>query len=135
MRKPRVSLNRRAVLRGGAGLIAAMTIGRGALAQVAAPAIVTSDKARPQMPLGVQSGDILDDRAMVWSKTDRPARLIVDWSTQVSFKDARRVVGPAALDIGDFTARVDLTEHPPGQQIFYRAMFQDLGDLKTLSAP
>ncbi len=28
-----------------------------------------------------------------------------------------------------------LTELPAGEQIFYRAMFQDLGDLKTLSAP
>ena len=135
MRKVRVSLNRRALLRGGAGLVAATTLGRGALAQIAAPAIVTSDRGRPEMPLGVQSGDILDDRAMVWSKTDRPARLIVDWSTTESFRDARRVVGPAALDISDYTARVDLTGLPAGEQIFYRAMFQDLGDLKTLSAP
>jgi alkaline phosphatase D len=72
---------------------------------------------------------------MVWSKTDRPARLVVEWSTSESFRDVRRVVGPAALDISDFTARIDLTELPPGEQIFYRAMFQDLGDLKTWSAP
>jgi alkaline phosphatase D len=135
MRKVRVSLNRRALLRGSAGLVAATALGRGALGQIAAPAIVTADKARPEMPLGVQSGDILDDRAMVWSKTDRPARLIVEWSTTEGFRDARRVVGPAALDVSDFTARVDLTELPPGEQIFYRAMFQDLGDLKTMSAP
>src|SRR5271165_5182287 len=117
MPKLRVSLNRRALLRGGAGLVSATTLGRGALAQIAAPAVVTSDKMRPGMPLGVQSGDILDDRAIVWSKTDRPARLIVEWSTTESFQNPRRVVGPAALDVADFTARVDLTELPPGEQI------------------
>jgi alkaline phosphatase D len=128
-------MNRRAVLRGGAGLVAASALGCGARAQIAAPAVVTSDKMRPAIPFGVQSGDILDDRAVVWSKTDRPARLWVEWSTSESFKDARRVAGPAALDVSDFTARVDLTGLPPGEQVFYRATFQDLADLKTLSAP
>jgi alkaline phosphatase D len=44
-------------------------------------------------------------------------------------------VGPAALETTDYTARVDLAGLPPGERIFYRAMFQDLGDLKTLSEP
>lgn len=133
MRKTIGSLSRRRFIGGGLALGAAAGLGRAARAQ--APAVVTSDKMRPTMPLGVQSGDILDDRAIVWSKTDRPARLIVEWSTSEDMRNARRVVGPAALDVSDFTARVDLTQLPAGEPIFYRAMFQDLGDLKTLSAP
>ncbi|MBV8167380.1 MAG: alkaline phosphatase D family protein, partial [Alphaproteobacteria bacterium] len=134
-------LSRRTLLRAGtrigAGVVATAALPRGAFAQAPAPmpAVVTSDRTRPQMPLGVQSGDMAGDRAVVWSKTDRPARLMVEWSTTESFRNPHRVVGPAALEIDDFTARIDLTGLPSGQQIFYRAMFQDLGDLKTLSAP
>ena len=56
----------------------------------------------------------------MWSRTDRPARLLVEWATSDTFRDATRIVGPAALAESDFTARVDLTGLPAGQQIFYR---------------
>src|SRR5258706_10977981 len=130
-------VSRRAVVRSGArlgaGAVAAAVLARTGFAQ--APAVVTSDRTRPQMPLGVQSGDMAGDRAVVWSKTDRPARLTVEWSTTESFRNAHRIVGPAALEIDDFTARVDLSGLPPGQQIFYRAMFQDLPAPTTPTAP
>ncbi len=100
-----------------------------------APAVVTPDRLRPQIPYGVQSGDVSGERAIIWSRSDRPARLVVEWATSDSFRDARRVVGPAALAPGDFTARVDLTDLPLGQQIFYRVRFQDLGDGKIWSEP
>jgi alkaline phosphatase D len=44
-------------------------------------------------------------------------------------------MGPAALPESDFSARVDLAGLPPGQDIFYRAIFQDLADPKILSVP
>ncbi|WP_199320340.1 alkaline phosphatase [Leptolyngbya sp. FACHB-261] len=50
-------------------------------------------------------------------------------------RNARRIVGPEALDSSDFTARVDLTGLPAGQQIFYRVSFQDLADSSLTSAP
>ncbi len=108
---------------------------RAALAQAQAPAIVTPDKARPQMPYGVMSGDVTDNRAMVWSRTDRPARMIVDVSTTEAMADARRIVGPAALEVSDFTARVDLGGLAPGQTHFYRVQFQDLANPKVYSVP
>src|SRR5690349_3417761 len=40
-----------------------------------APAIVASESSRPQMPSGIQFGDPLSDRVMVWSRADRTARL------------------------------------------------------------
>jgi alkaline phosphatase D len=100
-----------------------------------APAIVTSDGARPSSAFGVTAGDVDGDRAIVWSRTDRPARLIVEYATTESLKDAKKIVGPAALDVTDFTARVDLTGLPAGQRIFYRASFQSLADLKVMSEP
>ena len=96
MARMRISgaLSRRGLLRNGAGLIAAAALPRVGAAQ--APAVVTSDKNRPAMPLGVQAGDVRGERTIVWSKTDRPARLIVEWSTHESFRDVRRVAGPPA---------------------------------------
>ena len=44
-------------------------------------------------------------------------------------------MGPAALPESDFSARVDLAGLPPGQDILYRVIFQDLADPKILSAP
>jgi alkaline phosphatase D len=103
--------------------------------QSGAPGIITRDEARPGVPCGVASGDVAGGQAIVWSRTDRPARLIVEYSTTASFEETRRVVGPAALETSDFTARVNLTDLPAGQRISYRVLFQDLGDLRLFSAP
>jgi alkaline phosphatase D len=95
----------------------------------------TSDASRPAMPWGVQSGDVTPSTAVIWSATDRPARMLVEYSTDERFGGARRLVGPAALPDTGYTAKVVLTDLPPGRDMFYRVVFQDLGDLKTLSAP
>lgn len=129
-------LRRRAFLWSTAKAAGGLALGSAAqriLAQ--APAIVVSDAARPQVPSGVQAGDVRGDRAIVWSRTDRPARMAVEWATSESFADARRITGPAALDVTGHTARVELTALPPGQRIVYRVSFQDLGDLRTWSLP
>ena len=83
----------------------------------------------------MQSGDVTGDRAILWSKTDRPARLIVEYATDDAFRNPRRLRGPAALAESDFTARVDLTGLPSGQEIFYRVTFEDLADGKLMSVP
>jgi alkaline phosphatase D len=73
------------------------------------------------------------DRAVIWSRSDIPARMIVEYSTTESFQNARRVVGPAAIESTDFTTRVDLAEPPTGQKIFYRVTFQSPDDAKVFS--
>jgi alkaline phosphatase D len=128
-------IGRRGLFVNGLALGAALTAPRLAPAQVTAPAVVTSDRDRPQTPHGVMSGDAMSDRAVVWSRTDRPARMLVEWSTSDTFANAVQVRGPHALEPGDFTARVDLQGLPPGQDVFYRVSFLDLGDLRTASAP
>jgi alkaline phosphatase D len=100
-----------------------------------APAIISAQGARPQMPQGVAAGDIAAGRAIVWSRADRAARMFVEYSTTESFRDIRRVRGPAALDTADFTARTVLTALPAGQRIFYRVLFQDLEDIRNWSEP
>ena len=100
-----------------------------------APAIVRAEGSLPRITHGVAAGDVQNGRAVVWSRADRPARLFVEYSTTESFRNARRVPGPAALDASDFTARVVLTDLPAGQRIFYRATFQSLADPRAFSQP
>lgn len=84
----------------------------------AAPAIIAAPRARPQMLDGVQSGDVTDDRALIWSRCDRPGRLIVEWDTRSRFGNPRRMVS-SVTDAGrDFTACVDLRGLPADQSIF-----------------
>ncbi|HKQ75036.1 MAG TPA: alkaline phosphatase D family protein [Blastocatellia bacterium] len=100
-----------------------------------APAIIISDKARPAATFGAQCGDVTANRAVIWSRSDKAARMIVEYSTTESFQNARRVIGPAAIEPTDFTARVDLSDLPAGQKIFYRVTFQSLDNAKGASEP
>ena len=115
-----------AALGSGAAFAAGLVPGRAAWAQTAG---------RPGVPYGVQSGEVGADRAVVWSATDRPARMLVEWSTTERFADARRLMGPAALPETGFAAKAVLTDLPPGADVFYRVTFQDLGDLRSASEP
>lgn len=103
-----------------------------ALAQ-SAPAVITRDAMRPQMAQGIQSGDPKADGAVIWTRSDRPARLWVEWATTPSFANATRVRGPYLMEDSDFTGRVDLASLPAGQEIFYRVVLQDLHNERVLS--
>ena len=100
-------------------------VGAGLLLPGLAPAVIASVKDRPQLTDGVQSGDLLGDRAMVWSRSDRPARMVVEWDARSLFTNPRRFVSPLADARTDFTARVELTGLPADQAIFYRVQFED----------
>jgi len=124
---------RRFIGRAAAAAAGIATVGPRAFGQ--APAIVTRDAARPAVAQGAAVGDVGAGRALVWSRTDRPARMVVEWATSDRFENARRVVGPNALETSDFAAKLDLRELPPGQRIHYRVRFQDLRDLASWSEP
>ena len=51
------------------------------------PAIVTRAATRPAVPYGVQVGDVVGDRAIVWSRADRASRMRVRWSTTESMAE------------------------------------------------
>ena len=116
-------VSRRSFLRGGVVAVAGLR----------SPAIIQSN--RPAIPQGVAAGDVVSDRAIIWSRTDRPARMIVEYSTTEKFTSPLRQHGAVALDTSDYTARTVLRELPAGQRIFYRVLFQDLSDLRTWSEP
>lgn len=52
---------------------------------------MTSERLRPVLPGGVQTGDVLHDRAILWGRVDRPAQCLVEWSTSEKFTNVRRV--------------------------------------------
>jgi alkaline phosphatase D len=112
-------------------------------AVLSAPALVRSETAapsvqngsRPRIAQGVASGDVYFNSAIVWSRTDRQAHMVVEWSTTESFQDPRRVVGPVTDADDDFTAKVRLKELPPGQRIFYRVRFEDRAGGSSVSEP
>src|SRR5215210_1491915 len=100
--QPTSSLTRRAFLTVpaaiGLGAIAdrfGSSRAEGAALQSAPAFILQAD--RPTTPSGVASGDVTDDSAIVWSRTDRPSRLFLDWSTTSDFGQAQRIRGPLAL--------------------------------------
>jgi alkaline phosphatase D len=101
---------------------------------LAFPAIVRSAQAVPRIDGGIQIGDPLSDRAIVWARADRPARMLAEYATTESFTNARRVQGPVATAAGDFTARVDLSGLSAGQTYFVRVRFEETGG-RAVSEP
>jgi alkaline phosphatase D len=89
---------------------------------IAAPAIIED---RPRVTHGIASGDVSFDSAVIWSRADRRARMLVEWSTTESFHESHQVRGEWTGEDKDFTAKWLLRDLPPGQRIFYRVQFED----------
>ena len=124
------SPTRRTVLQAATGLL----LPSWAVAQQA-PAVIASDAERPVAAQGLQLGDPLGGSVMVWSRADRPARMLVDVAFDERFTNARRITGPHALEGTDFIARQDLANLPEGREVFVRVTFQGLDSARSLSAP
>ncbi|MBT9569432.1 MAG: alkaline phosphatase D family protein [Thiobacillus sp.] len=99
----------------------------------AAPGLITLDGNRPQLEQALQIGDVRADRAIVWSRADRPARMFVQYAFDEHFTDPVLLRGPHALASTDFTTRIDLTGLPADREVFVRVMYQDLSNERILS--
>jgi alkaline phosphatase D len=87
----------------------------------------------PRVDQGIQIGDVRANRAVIWSRSDRPARMFVEYDFNPRFTNPIGVRGPFTLDASDYTARVDLTELPENSEIFVRVMFEDLSNDSIVS--
>ncbi|MHB9863250.1 alkaline phosphatase D family protein [Streptomyces sp. YIM S03343] len=121
---------RRGVLRGSLAASAALTL-PGALG--AAPAFARSG--RPSADWGVQAGDITAGSGLVWVRSDRPARMIVETAATESFRGARRWHGPLLGAGTDFTGTTRLHGLPSGEQIHYRVLLADPDDPRRTGEP
>ncbi|WP_315837797.1 alkaline phosphatase D family protein [Bradyrhizobium prioriisuperbiae] len=90
---------------------------------------------RPVITHGVQSGDVSLESGIVWTRTDRPARMLAEIATSDSFKTIHGAVSVDALPDTDFTAKALLQGLPAGQDVFYRVRFQDHSFSGALSEP
>jgi alkaline phosphatase D len=72
---------------------------------------------------------------MVWARTDRPARMLIEVATTDSFNDIHYTSFVDALPETDFTAKALIEDLPAGQDIFYRLRSQDLSSPKIIGEP
>ena len=87
----------------------------------------------PQLAQGIRVGDVLSDRAIVWSRANCSAKMIVKYSFYPDFKDSILIQGPLALKENDYTTHIDITGLPAGRDIFIQVMFQDLNNKQSIS--
>ncbi|MBM7519722.1 alkaline phosphatase D family protein [Nocardioides nitrophenolicus] len=130
--------SRRTLLRGAAlvtGTAAASGLATGGLAGRAAAAPLLVRRDRPALPLGVQSGDVRPGSAVLWSKADRPSRLVAEISRDPSFRRAHTVRGPVVTPDTDLTGRILLRGLPEGSDLHYRIRAVDLHHHRATSAP
>ncbi|MFO0810645.1 MAG: alkaline phosphatase D family protein [Gemmataceae bacterium] len=103
------------------------------LASGVAPAFVRAD--RPRLAQGVAAGDLDGGRAIVWTRADRPCRILIEHDTTDRFANPTRIAGPDAVEHADFTAKLDLAGLPSGQRVFYRITAVDLRDGRNVGEP
>ncbi|NEW76234.1 alkaline phosphatase D family protein [Streptomyces rhizosphaericus] len=130
-------IGRRTVLQGSAAASAALAVPTVASAAAAAasgaPAQALSG--RPSAQWGVQVGDVTTSSGLVWVRSDRPARMIVETSATESFARAKRWHGPLVGPGTDFTGRTALHGLPAGSQVHYRVVLADPEDPRRTSEP
>lgn len=71
-------------------------------------------------PQGVAAGDVTEQSAIIWTRTDGPADLQVEYSTDPGFIGARMSAPLRTAGDADFTAKVELSSLQPGQRYTYR---------------
>jgi alkaline phosphatase D len=120
-------MNRRDIIKGGVALSGIGLFGG------RAPAILAAESARPVLPYGVMSGDVLADRAMIWAAADRPSRMLVEWSMEPDFRRAVRRTGPLAAPQSGLAAKLDLDGLPAGGEVHYRVAFQNPDEPRAVS--
>ncbi len=129
---PRISSpDRRSVLRGTVAASAALALP--ALGAASAPALALSG--RPRAEWGVQTGDVTSSSGLVWVRSDRPARMIVETSATESFRRAHRWHGPLIGTGTDLTGTTALRGLPAGEQIHYRVTLADPEDPRRTGEP
>ncbi|RFU85675.1 alkaline phosphatase [Streptomyces triticagri] len=130
-RLPRSAPGRRSVLRGSVAASAAVALP--ALGGAAAPALARSG--RPGADWGVQAGDITAHSGLVWVRSDRPARMIVETSATESFARPTTWRGPLLGPGTDFAGTTRLRGLPAGEQIHYRVVLADPDDPRRTGRP
>ncbi len=116
--------SRRAILAGGTAFAAGLAL----------PAISRASS-RPVFTHGVQSGDVDTVSGMIWTRTDRPARVMMEVSTTESFANPVALAPLDATPASDQAIKRLIVGLPSDQDIFYRFVAHDLNDINAASDP
>jgi alkaline phosphatase D len=118
------TLSRRTLIKG--------TAATGLVASLATPFYARA-AAAPIFTHGVQSGDVDATSGMIWTRLDKPARVMMEIATSESFRDAVRLAPVDALPESDFAVKRLVENLPSDQEIFYRFTAADLADINVVS--
>jgi alkaline phosphatase D len=122
---PERAFDRRTLLRRAAAGLS--IFGAGAVfsrTATASPAFLRTD--RPVLTHGVQIGDPRPNGAVLWTRADRPSRMLVEVAHDPRFTDARIVRGPVLTPETDGTGEILIDGLPPGTEVHYRVRAEDL---------
>jgi len=78
----------------------------------------------PKQHFGIMAGEVTSSSAVLWSRSDCESQMEVEWDTDESFSNPRRVVFPPVNSLRDFTSHGLLRGLPSGTDIFYRIAFR-----------
>lgn len=109
-----------------------MPLTRRKILQVA-PGLVAAR--RPEAAQGLMIGDVTAGGAMIWSRADRPCRMIVRWREARSGAIWQERLGPHCLEVSDFTGRMEISGWSPGAEVEVEVVFRDLGLIASESTP
>jgi alkaline phosphatase D len=87
------------------------------LAACSSPRSAADLGSHPEVQWGVQVGDVTANSAVIWSRADRVARLVVQ------IENGPEMAGEDATEASDFTARAVVRNLAPGTRVRYRARF------------
>ncbi|WP_411082394.1 alkaline phosphatase D family protein [Streptomyces sp. cmx-18-6] len=90
---------------------------------------------RPEAAWGVQVGSVTASSALVWVRSDRPARMLVETSATAAFRRPRSWRGPLIGPGTDFTGTTPLRGLPAGEQVHYRVTLADPDDPRRTGKP
>lgn len=133
-------MDRRSMLRGalaatGGSALALFSGGGTASADAGRRAPALLRRGRPRLTHGVQSGDVTAREAVVWARSDRPARMLVEVSRRPDFRHAHTVRGPVLTPETDLTGKAFLRGLPSGEDLHYRVRLAGLDHHRHVSAP
>ena len=110
-------------------------VGGSALATTLAMPAISRAQSRPAFTHGVQSGDVDAASGMIWTRVDRPSKVMMEVATTESFSNARQLAPMNALPGSDMAIKRLVEGLPADQDIFYRFTAADLNDVNATSEP